>query len=405
MTTIITIALIFGCCIIGVGGVFLFKKIKQRPDTDEPREICTQKIVITRYVKAKYVAAKKRRLNKFHRSQHKIVADFGVNTDSARAGKVNLFYGTDRSQTGALTIRSFYGSRSSNELSLGHCEISIPQSHKAGELERPYLAFFENPKKHICLLSLQVLGQEEYFSRMRELIFADEEGILIFVHGFNTTFHDAALRTAQFAYDLKFKGRPFFYSWPSLGSPSPSGYLKDLDSVVNARPTFERFIRAIKEKLNPPKVYIIGHSMGNVLIAEFIKSLREEENIFTHIVLAAPDIDKNVFTNLVLPNFKLATKKSTLYTCGKDFALYTSKFARHKEPRLGHSGEGVYVADSLDTVDASDLSMGLGTHHTYFAQESPILDDIVMVLNDLPPSKRRLVETTTAKGSYWSFPR
>lgn len=397
-------------CIVGVG-IFLRKKTKTLGSGEAARKGRTraQETVVRQYLVnkfAKCVALNRKRLKRYHRTQHKIVADFGDKGNKATyAAKVDLFYGTDRCQTGAFTIKSFYGGRSSNQLHLGHCEVSIPEGHKAGELERPLLRCFgETPKDHVCLLSLQSLSPEDYLSRIRELFSSNEDEALIFVHGYNNSFHDAALRTAQFVHDLKFGGKPFFYSWPSLGSFC--GYVKDMDAAVNARSTFEQFIRLIKENLNPPKVYLIGHSMGNVLIAEYIKSLRKEDNIFTHIVLAAPDINKDVFHNQVMPNFKLATQKSTLYTCRKDFAIYAAERIRGMEPRLGDSRTGIYVAESLYTIDASDLATGLfSTHHTYFAQDSPILDDIIHgVFNDIHPSRRRLVEKQAAQGPYWSFP-
>jgi esterase/lipase superfamily enzyme len=44
------------------------------------------------------------------------------------------------------------------------------------------------------------------------------------VHGYNVSFDDAALRTAQLAYDLTFDCPAAFFSWPSKGTeaePSP----------------------------------------------------------------------------------------------------------------------------------------------------------------------------------------
>ena len=37
---------------------------------------------------------------------------------------------------------------------------------------------------------------------------------VVFVHGYNTAFDYAVYRTAQIAYDLKFDGVPFLFSWP-----------------------------------------------------------------------------------------------------------------------------------------------------------------------------------------------
>jgi esterase/lipase superfamily enzyme len=38
-----------------------------------------------------------------------------------------------------------------------------------------------------------------------------------YMNGYNVTFADAARRTAQIAYDLRFEGDPAFFSWPSQG--------------------------------------------------------------------------------------------------------------------------------------------------------------------------------------------
>ena len=60
---------------------------------------------------------------------------------------------------------------------------------------------------------------------------------LVFVHGFNTTFDNALFRTAQIAYDLKFDGAPFVYSWPSQGQVGFQDYSYDRESTGQAEPT------------------------------------------------------------------------------------------------------------------------------------------------------------------------
>jgi esterase/lipase superfamily enzyme len=42
--------------------------------------------------------------------------------------------------------------------------------------------------------------------------------ILIYIHGFNTTFDFAVLRLAQVVHDIQFSGVPVAFSWPSHGS-------------------------------------------------------------------------------------------------------------------------------------------------------------------------------------------
>jgi esterase/lipase superfamily enzyme len=41
---------------------------------------------------------------------------------------------------------------------------------------------------------------------------------LVFIHGFNNSFEDALRRAGQLAYDLRFDGPVFAFSWSSEGS-------------------------------------------------------------------------------------------------------------------------------------------------------------------------------------------
>jgi hypothetical protein len=45
-----------------------------------------------------------------------------------------------------------------------------------------------------------------------------EGGILLYVHGYNNAFEDAALRAEQVADHAGFLGRAMVFSWPSAGS-------------------------------------------------------------------------------------------------------------------------------------------------------------------------------------------
>jgi len=59
---------------------------------------------------------------------------------------------------------------------------------------------------------------------------ARKPGVLLFVHGYNVSFEDAARRTGQLAYDLGFEGPTVFFSWPSRGSVT--AYTRRADRAV-----------------------------------------------------------------------------------------------------------------------------------------------------------------------------
>lgn len=112
-----------------------------------------------------------------------------------------------------------YGNKRGEELQLGTCQVSIPRDHQVGEVESPSilrLEFREDPERHVVLLDVVSQPAEEFYADLKACVGqSQQKDAFVFVHGFNVTFEDAARRTAQIAYDVKFEGVPIFYSWPS----------------------------------------------------------------------------------------------------------------------------------------------------------------------------------------------
>jgi len=131
---------------------------------------------------------------------------------------VRVFYGTDRNVTGQAQPSEFYGNFRGEQLSLGACEVSVPHTHRVGEIERPSwvrLEFREDPSKHIVLLSVDPMQPDDYYTHLKRYAdrFPPEDGeVFVFIHGFNVTFEQAAQRTAQMAYDLNFTGAAVMFS-------------------------------------------------------------------------------------------------------------------------------------------------------------------------------------------------
>lgn len=321
----------------------------------------------------------------------------------------SVLYGTNRKYEVVQDKIKFKNTRNTN-LHLGNCDISIPLSHKKGDLERPgwfsSLFFDESPEKHFTLLNIELADKIKFTNMLQEKIGkSDQKDILLFIHGFNVNFQEAMLRTAQLGYDLNFKGAVTAFSWPSAGSVS--GYLADTDTARLSSNYLCDFIKILLCSGGVQKLHIIAHSMGNVVLTTALVQLKNEgvfpNAIINQIILAAPDLDKDIFINQVMPyinrNFGL-----TLYASDKDKALISSKKIRKGFTRLGEGGDNVVVLDGLDTVDASRVDTSL-LGHGYFADTQPLLNDIHMTLSGLPPSGRildskiKVVEGATK--SYW----
>ncbi|MCA1631509.1 MAG: alpha/beta fold hydrolase, partial [Acidobacteria bacterium] len=192
--------------------------------------------------------------------------DAGEREDFTR---VRVFYGTDRNRTGAREPKKFYGAGQA-QLELGTCEVGIPKSHQAGQLESPswwHLEFREDPKRHVMLRKVEPLDHAKFYEQYRaELGKARSRDVFVFVHGFNVSFEDSARRTAQLAYDLGFPGVPVMYSWPSQGEIS--GYMIDEDAILSTRTHLKQFLSDLSAQSQGARVHLIAHSMGNRVLTD-----------------------------------------------------------------------------------------------------------------------------------------
>jgi esterase/lipase superfamily enzyme len=301
-----------------------------------------------------------------------------------------------------------YGNRR-GELEMGVCEVSIPAAHRVGAVERPSvlrLEFQEDPRRHVVLLGIEQEPAEAFFARLRERVDASRNrDAFVFVHGFNTTFEDAAQRTAQLAYDLDFDGAPIFYSWPSQG-----GLLEYSIDETNAEwtvPHLKEFLLAVAEESDAESVHLIAHSMGNrsltAALARIAYQMRDRLPMFRELVLTAPDIDAEVFRHDVVPAILPTADRVTLYASSNDEALRLSK-TMHGYRRAGDSGSELLVIPGVDTIDVSTVDTSL-LGHLYYGDNATVIADMLDLINQSKPPQLRpwLRPRQWGEMVYWVF--
>lgn len=322
---------------------------------------------------------------------------------------VRVFYGTDRARSGESHWNSYYGS-APGDLEYGVCEVSIPDSHDYGEIERPQiwkLEFNESPDRHIMLQNIQPQTEESFASELQsEVRESDSKEAFVFVHGYNVSFAAATYRTAQMAYDLKFSGPPILYSWPSKGELS--GYVADMTSADRSRNHLKEFLETVAHDSGARKVHLIAHSMGNRVVTEALRSFSDEAAFrpvphFNEIILAAPDVDAHTFKTEIAPRIVQAGDRVTIYTSSNDRALQASRLL-HQRPRLGQGGEHLTTFPEFDVIDVVDASwvdfafFDLG-HAEY---GDALLGDVKQTLSGQPADRRGLSPYQQALA--WTFP-
>lgn len=325
-----------------------------------------------------------------------------------------ILYGTCRQKDTQQVWNKYYTSKNAL-LEMGTCKISIPFSHKEkGILERPSwfseMLFGESPEKHFVILNIIPRKEQKFIDVLKEKLAKTDNGdALIFIHGFNVDFAEAARRTAQLGYDLSFKGPVLLFSWPSQGKAID--YIADMNAADYAVLYLKEFLEKIIATSSIKKLHLIAHSMGNVVLTKALDKLFSSGNILlpkiNKVILAAPDIDKAVFEQQIAPGIIGIDKPHyTLYASSKDKALKLSQKLRKNLSRLGQGGENLYLQQGMDSIDASSVDTDM-LGHGYFAETKLLIDDIHELMDNKSPDERKLKRLVKNIGNskiiYWKF--
>ena len=326
---------------------------------------------------------------------------------------VRVYYATDRKEAaGAPPDQHFGGDRGA--LAFGVVHVTIPKVHQRGALEAPSmlrLEFSADPGKHVILQSVSALDADAWRAQIaKRAIGLDNAGILVFIHGYNCSFADAARRAAQLSYDLNFAGAPVLFSWPSRAEVI--GYTFDEQNAEWSVSDMKAVLASLATVAPGTPIYVIAHSMGNRVLTRGFKALFDEDRskrrAFSQVVLAAPDLDADVFRRDIAPSIlgRPGGPRVTLYASSNDKALVASRDLHGGYRRLGESGKDLVVMPDLDTVDASDVRTEfLG--HSYFGDSGTVLSDLVYLIHErLRPQERERFSLDPVKNLaivYWRF--
>ncbi len=327
---------------------------------------------------------------------------------------VRVFYGTNRVPSGKSKPAQFYGKRR-GELDVGYVDVSIPETHKYGELEAEsrfsiytYLLGEEAKKRrYVILQSVVPLDQEAYYAQLDSYIEdSPSNDVFVFIHGFNVTFEDAARRAAQLAYDLDFDGTPMMYSWPSKASAV--AYTADEAVVRPSGRKLARLLDGIVHETGAERIHLVAHSMGNralieALQAYILKNGREDSlHAFDQVVFTAPDVDREYFLETV-DSVSSVAQRVTLYASRDDLALKASRLL-HGATRAGLAGSAIISHPAIDTIDVSGIDADILGHSYFAANEGAIYDLFRLFWQGNPPPERCSMSEKVSRGArFWLF--
>ncbi len=385
-------------------------------------------------------------------------AQYRAPVDGARptnaSGDLNLLYVTDRApiadpRTNALS----YGSERSRTMSFGSINIRIEpdSSEPMGEMKLDGIheigRFPEVPYPAVVTASGYrrapgvVAAHEDAVASLqgelrRRLAKTERKEVVVFIHGYNNTFNDAANATGSIC---RLLGRDFVcvvLTWPAGGSRGAFlGYNVDRESGEFAVADMRKAIRAIGQTEGVRAVDIIAHSRGTDVLASAFRELSVEAYVsrfsnteslkVRNIVLFAPDIDIDVAATKIFdvfsdPDVPYGAKKNpnasinqgsfhlTIYSSPGDQALGLSSSIFGSRLRLGQldlSGPEARAlrADPGHLVDLIEVHENTGAFgHGYFLSNPAVRSDLAALIRDrLKPGDpgRPLVEIR--RPSFW----
>ncbi|MGQ3348450.1 alpha/beta hydrolase [Bosea sp. (in: a-proteobacteria)] len=241
--------------------------------------------------------------------------------------------------------------------------LSLPKGRAPGSV--PTDADSPDPDKHIALVEARELDATQFAGLARAEL-KTRRRALVFTHGYNTQFDEAVVRLAQIVDDTGYGGLPILFSWPSRGEVRDYGY--DKDSANFSRDAMADLLARLARDPGIEGIDIFAHSMGNWLTMETLRQLSIAGDQKTlgrlgTIVLAAPDIDMDVFRTQIA-RLRPLTARIVLYASQDDYALDLSRRLFGGKIRAGANTDlSQFRALGIEAHDLSQVAGGLGRNH------------------------------------------
>jgi esterase/lipase superfamily enzyme len=321
---------------------------------------------------------------------------------------IDVFWATHRAATGNPAPGEAFGGQA-GPLIFGVSEVSVPRDRAVGSLPLPFsfltLEFRPDPNRHMILNSVTPIGDRETFMATiaGRVDSSTRKEVFVFIHGYNTTFEWAALRTAQLAVDMNLDGAPVLYSWPSRASLL--AYAADTRTVGDPAllDDVAGFLTELAQRSGAERIHLVAHSMGTRVLLRSLDRIaaarQGQPRLFDEVVLAAADVGVEEFET-TWPRVLPTAERFTLYASRRDRALQISAMVNRMR-RIGDARE-VVVQPGLDTVDTTNASSGLLGHEDFAG--SALADFQGVVWLSLAPDRRCVLQTAgPAEARFWNF--
>jgi esterase/lipase superfamily enzyme len=336
--------------------------------------------------------------------------------ERADRGQFTVWFGTNRKVINPIDFENCrFTNERADKITYGSVDVFVPKAHRFGETGT---SFWKKIKRldfrddRLRIQRVACLTPQEMWKQLHlEMTAAQSEGDvphgLVFIHGYNTSFADAAIRAAQIGFDLKIPGATAFFSWPSRAGAID--YPADESMVEESEAAIVDFLDQFVSNSGAEKVHVIAHSMGNRGLLRALMNISMNPQLtqrvrFGQFILAAPDVSRGFFIQHAHVYPSPRSERTTLYASAGDRAVFLSS-KLHKGPRAGYFLPYT-VAPNIDTIAVPDFDLDL-LGHGYFAQAEALLHDMhdLIQYNTPPQARQRIRSLVYANEKLWQVQR
>ncbi|UXS05612.1 alpha/beta hydrolase [Agrobacterium tumefaciens] len=273
-----------------------------------------------------------------------------------------------------------FGTKRAARANYARFDISIPPQHEKGEIE--WARGAPNPKTDFVVTRANMLRELEFNTHLGRIAKSGKQ-IGLFVHGYNHSYQEALFRAAQMAADADIDGVPVVFSWPSQAKVT--GYIADKQSATYSRDALANVISNLALQSPERKIIVFGHSMGGWLVMEALRQLRFQgrDDVIAklQVVLAAPDIDADVFRKQVEVVGRLKPPL-TVMVSRDDRALKVSSLLGADVKRIGALNvenpavQRVALRYGVQFIDVSDVEASGPLNHDRYTALAALLPQL-----------------------------
>lgn len=292
-----------------------------------------------------------------------------------------LYYATSRNvlDPGTDARSARYGGARSREVSYGEVRGHLTGAGAGSQDRMDVKADIERVAKYTRQRFMQELERAAARTPGREVV--------VFIHGYGNTFEDAAKTALRIGHGVGASGALVLYSWPSAGS-APA-YMADRNNAYWAVHSLKEFLADVTGSSWIGRVSVVVHSMGNEafirayseLAGECVGQKKAVPDLgkVRNIVLAAPDMDREIFLDQYAARMTSLGARVTLYASASDMALKASASVQGGDyERLGRS---VACIPGLMVADATDVKTDV-LGHSWISDSRAVLTDLRCALTE-----------------------